>query len=237
MSNHPRRRVVLVGHGLRNELRDMRLLGFTPGDFANIIGIVDTQRLFAQLSGARYPTSLKRLTALLGLRLKLLYLAGAKPKQQYFHDAGNDAAYTLQTMLLMALKAYEKDIDGANAGWVRLAKMSAVQALFLAKLRAQLNGRPTSARELLNIRNLAYPDHPDVKAWEAQIHQVERISMAFLFATARWRMRGDCKIPEAILPFLLNSLDVLAMKNTGHDAYARALSAIPVYFALAATFG
>ncbi|KAI4164026.1 MAG: hypothetical protein LQ342_002261 [Letrouitia transgressa] len=220
VGEHPRRRVVLVGHGVRNELRDLRLLGFTPGDFANIVGIVDTQSLFGQLSGARYLISLKQLTTLLGLRLKLLYLAGAKPKQQYFHDTGNDAAYTLQTMLLMALKGYEMDVDGANAGWVRLAKMSALQALFLAKIRAERNGQSADARELLDIRNLAYPHNPDAKAWEAQIHQVERISMAFLLATARWRMKGDSETPKAILPFILNSLDVLAVRNAGHDAYA-----------------
>ncbi|KAL9609657.1 MAG: hypothetical protein Q9167_005587 [Letrouitia subvulpina] len=237
VGNHPCRRVILVGHGVHNELKDMKLLGFTPGDFANIIGIVDTQILFSQLSGARYLISLKRLTNLLGLQQKLLYLAGARPKQQYFHDAGNDAAYTLQTMLLMALKGYEKDVDGANAGWIRLAKMSAVRALFLAKTRAERNGQSADARELLNIRTLAYPHSPDAKAWAAQIHRVERISMAFLLATARWRIEGDSKIPKAILPFILKSLDVLAMGNAGHDAYSQALSAIPIYFALAATYG
>ncbi|KAK5165174.1 uncharacterized protein LTR77_009272 [Saxophila tyrrhenica] len=79
-----KRNVVLVGHGLANDESYMRRLGFDMHDISNIIGYADTQKL----AGVNMIALTKILT---GLGIHAVNL----------HNAGNDAAYTLQALTRM----------------------------------------------------------------------------------------------------------------------------------------
>lgn len=85
-----KRKIVLVGHGLSNDTNYLKALNFSPNASGNVVRSMDTQ----VLSG-----STKRLT--LGLE-RVLRGLGADPVN--LHNAGNDAAYTLQALVMMAVQ-------------------------------------------------------------------------------------------------------------------------------------
>lgn len=78
------RRIVLVGHGLKNEVGYLRNLNFNLMEAPNVVGVVDTQCIGTSKS----PIGLNKLCKALGMEPHLL------------HNAGNDAAYTLRAMIL-----------------------------------------------------------------------------------------------------------------------------------------
>lgn len=79
-----RRNVVLVGHGLKNEVGYLKNLHFDLMNAPNVVAIVDT-------------SSIGPGKGQLGLK-KLCEAVGMEP--QSLHNAGNDAAYTLRAMIL-----------------------------------------------------------------------------------------------------------------------------------------
>jgi hypothetical protein len=83
------RKLILVGHGLSNDTAYLNKLKFAPHAKGNIIQDVDTQKF----AGTKKQTvSLSRLMAGLGI------------DPENLHNAGNDAAYTLQALLLITLQ-------------------------------------------------------------------------------------------------------------------------------------
>ncbi|EMC99445.1 hypothetical protein BAUCODRAFT_56010, partial [Baudoinia panamericana UAMH 10762] len=82
------RNVVFVAHGASNDTAYLKQLGFDMTADAEVIRTVDTQLLAG--GSKKHGVSLHRL--MLALEVEAVNL----------HNAGNDAAYTLQAMVLMA---------------------------------------------------------------------------------------------------------------------------------------
>ncbi|KAF2718391.1 hypothetical protein K431DRAFT_209077, partial [Polychaeton citri CBS 116435] len=82
------RNIIIVGHGLSNDTKYMRTFGLDPYRIAKIVRRVDTQVLAGSTKKAQ--VGLKRL------------LSGLGTPGQNWHNAGNDAAFTLQALLAMA---------------------------------------------------------------------------------------------------------------------------------------
>jgi hypothetical protein len=128
------RKLILVGHGLSNDTAYLNKLKFDPHAKGNIIHDVDTQRF----AGTKKQTvSLSRLMAGLGVNPENL------------HNAGNDAAYTLQALLLMTVQhtndpgAYVKAVAEAK-GKVDPAKQRYKD--HKAKIREQNQEKAKAAR-------------------------------------------------------------------------------------------
>lgn len=100
------RKLILVGHGLSNDTAYLSKLNFDPHAKGNIIQDVDTQRF---VGTKKQTVGLSRL--MIGL--------GVSPEN--LHNAGNDAAYTLQALVLMTVQhtnnpgAYVKAVAEAKA--------------------------------------------------------------------------------------------------------------------------
>jgi hypothetical protein len=104
ITSEPLRDVVVVGHGLGNDDKYLRTLGFSFRSAPNVIGVTDTQRLAS--TGTQ--VSLKKLLAALQIEAVNLY------------NAGNDAVYTMQALVKMA--ALESDEPGRLAELLCMVK-------------------------------------------------------------------------------------------------------------------
>lgn len=101
----PDRKVIYVAHGASGDNAYMKQVGFTLGADAEISRTMDTQ----VLAGGSKKNSI-------GLHRLLLSL-GLDPVN--LHNGGNDAAYTLQALVIMALK----DLASPGSVFVDLAKV------------------------------------------------------------------------------------------------------------------
>ncbi|KAK3708424.1 hypothetical protein LTR37_011520 [Vermiconidia calcicola] len=88
------RNIIFAAHGLRNDRAFLNELGFSHLENSNVVRTMDTQILAGGTK--KSPVGLQRLLLRLGLDPVNL------------HNAGNDAAYTLQALVIMALKDYER---------------------------------------------------------------------------------------------------------------------------------
>lgn len=104
-SDNGSRKLVLVGHGLSNDTAYLNKLNFAPHAKGNILQDVDTQRFV----GTKKTT--------IGLS-KLMAGLGVDPEN--LHNAGNDAAYTMQALVLITVQhtndpgAYLKAVTNAK---------------------------------------------------------------------------------------------------------------------------
>lgn len=87
------RPIVLVAHDMRSDLRFMDQLGFSLSRAENVIRRIDTQTV----AGATKKNKI-------GLQ-RLLY--GLDLQSTNLHNAGNDAVYTLQSLIVMAVKDFQ----------------------------------------------------------------------------------------------------------------------------------
>ncbi|KAI4256477.1 MAG: hypothetical protein LQ352_002083 [Teloschistes flavicans] len=87
------RQLVLVGHDIQNDVEYLRKLGYDVANLSNVIEAVDTADLYRAWKHEQNPTNL-------GAILLELELVGWN-----LHNAGNDAAYTLQALLGIAISA------------------------------------------------------------------------------------------------------------------------------------
>ncbi|KAI5203991.1 hypothetical protein E4T39_03906 [Aureobasidium subglaciale] len=83
------RRLILVGHGLSHDTAYLNKLKFAPHARGNIIQDVDTQKF---VGSKKQTVGLNKLMLGLGVEAENL------------HNAGNDAAYTLQALILMTVQ-------------------------------------------------------------------------------------------------------------------------------------
>lgn len=237
------RNIVLVGHGLHNELNIMDALGFRPGNHAKIIATMDTELLANQVEGWKQKTNLKSLIRSLELVPKFFHIPGASPRLRRFHNAGNDAAYTLEALLLLSVKWHAAAVDSSYAEWTRLSKLSAIDALTLIT-SSQENGRPTfkeqqsSGKQPSSFQEFHQQEKFAKKA-TSEAQETESFSKAFLLATARWQLFS--KITDSNSDtnnkagMALATFDEHALKLVGYDIYKAAICAMPLYLALAPT--
>ncbi|GAB7359629.1 hypothetical protein MBLNU230_g6812t1 [Neophaeotheca triangularis] len=92
-SQQPARNVIIVGHDISNDEGYLRKVGFNVASMTNKVATVDTQR-FCPGGVHRYALT-KLLTA---MDIKAINL----------HNGGNDAAYTLQALVRMAVLELEE---------------------------------------------------------------------------------------------------------------------------------
>ena len=88
-----KRNVLFAGHGVSADKGYLAQLGFSLRDGANVVRTFDTQKI----AGATRKSQV-------GLQ-RLLISLGQEPVN--LHNAGNDAAYTLHALILMAIKDHE----------------------------------------------------------------------------------------------------------------------------------
>lgn len=106
--------IILVGHGLDNELRNTRTVGFDPGACVEIIAHIDTQDLSNEIKGYTEFIALRSLVHDARLRRRQVFEAGARSKCRRSHNAGNDAAYTLELLHLWVAKEHEKAVRASK---------------------------------------------------------------------------------------------------------------------------
>jgi len=100
----PKRTIILVGHVPDNDIKYLQKLGFNPLNTSNLLEVLDTSMLYRVY--CREP-----LAVTLGTMLYNFEMVGWN-----LHNAGNDAAYTLQAFLAIAVS------DASRRGDVKLSE-------------------------------------------------------------------------------------------------------------------
>jgi len=91
------RNIILVGQGFKAEILVMKALGIELCNLPSVVEIFDTEYLAYEVIGT-------------GIRVRLSCLCeilGISRGKGTFHNAGNDASYTLRVMLLLAVCRYD----------------------------------------------------------------------------------------------------------------------------------
>ncbi|KAI0542260.1 hypothetical protein GGR58DRAFT_526336 [Xylaria digitata] len=93
------RPVIIVGHDIRQDLKYLTMIGYNPWGIPQIVDEVDTKDMFRRMERGLHGRSLAMICTELGI-----------PGRNY-HNAGNDAVYTLRAMITMAVKRTVKGSD------------------------------------------------------------------------------------------------------------------------------
>ncbi|KAI9703587.1 MAG: hypothetical protein M1836_007357 [Candelina mexicana] len=88
-----KRNIILVGHDVSMDITYLQNMGYNPYNLSNLLEVLDTASLFRVLKRDQSPRAL-------GTILYELDLVGWN-----LHNAGNDAAYTLQAMIGIAFRS------------------------------------------------------------------------------------------------------------------------------------
>ncbi|MCJ1284355.1 hypothetical protein MMC26_003686 [Xylographa opegraphella] len=88
-----KRKIILVGHDTKTDINYLRDLGYDPGNLSNLLEVLDTSEVYRALKCETQAGGLGTLLYDLGL------------PGWNLHNAGNDAAYTLQALIAIAFKA------------------------------------------------------------------------------------------------------------------------------------
>jgi hypothetical protein len=127
--------IILIGHDLKNDTEYLRKLNFTP---KHVAGRIDTQRL-ARIS-KKQPPGLTKLLSALSIDAKNL------------HNAGNDAAYTLQALIGVAVQEFhhpgnvvrtlkaEKEVNDAAKAVAKAAQKAKAEKSKALTTEAKMDG-------------------------------------------------------------------------------------------------
>lgn len=83
-------------------MRYLQVLGFDIHDIENFAEVVDTRNMHQYIQRARNPAKLETVLTGLGLLYRNL------------HNAGNDAVFTMQAMVGLAIKKHQARLDDAG---------------------------------------------------------------------------------------------------------------------------
>ncbi|KAJ4414407.1 hypothetical protein N0V85_003162 [Neurospora sp. IMI 360204] len=103
-AKHP---VVLVFHDQSQDLKYIRMLGYDVASADNILEVVDTREMYQYLSRSNNASKLSNLCGHLDIPWKNM------------HNAGNDAVFTLQAMIGLAIDMWQKSLRRAAAKAVK----------------------------------------------------------------------------------------------------------------------
>ena len=109
------RKIVLVGHSIRGDLKILHLLGIDIASLVQVLTIIDTHSMSRFLFPPFHPT----LPTMPGQKFSLagvLAELGYTPRPWGFHNAGNDAVYTLYVMILLAIKRVDTRASELSEG-------------------------------------------------------------------------------------------------------------------------
>jgi DNA polymerase III alpha subunit (gram-positive type) len=87
------RNIILVGHDIMTDVNYLKKIGYDPSNLSNLQELIDTSHMYRAFKREPHPRNL-------GSILASLDIAG-----WYLHNAGNDAVYTLQAMVGIAITA------------------------------------------------------------------------------------------------------------------------------------
>ncbi|KAK3065201.1 hypothetical protein LTS18_006410 [Coniosporium uncinatum] len=94
----PKRNIIFLGHDSQQDLNYLQQLGYNPLNLGNLLEILDTASLYRSFRKEVQPKSL-------GAILHDMDMVG-----WFLHNAGNDAAYTMQVLIAVAVR------DATNRG-------------------------------------------------------------------------------------------------------------------------
>lgn len=95
------RDVVIVGHDVKQDIDYLNTLDFDVYEMADLLEIVDNQKLHQHRSKICNGQSLCAI------------LAGLEIPYRFLHNAGNDAVYTLQSLLRLAVLKRQESLAKA----------------------------------------------------------------------------------------------------------------------------
>lgn len=95
------RSVVVVGHDVKQDIQYLNSLDFDVYEMANLVEVVDNQKLHQHRSKFYNGQSL------------CAVLAGLDISYRFLHNAGNDAVYTLQSLLRLAVLKRQESLARA----------------------------------------------------------------------------------------------------------------------------
>lgn len=102
-----KRPVVLVFHDQSQDLKYLRMLGYDVASADNILEVVDTREMYQYLSRSNNASKLSNVCGHLDIPWKNM------------HNAGNDAVFTLQAMIGLAIDMRQKSLRRAAAKAVK----------------------------------------------------------------------------------------------------------------------
>ena len=111
------RPIILIGHSVREDLKILRFLGIDIPSIAPIAAVLDTHTLSRFVLPPHHPHVPKLPGQDFSLRGVLAQL-GCQPPTATFHNAANDAVYSLLAMLLLAVHHSATRKDELNASEV-----------------------------------------------------------------------------------------------------------------------
>ncbi|KAL8806831.1 MAG: hypothetical protein Q9182_001091 [Xanthomendoza sp. 2 TL-2023] len=120
-----KRQIVLVGHDVRNDIGYLRKIGYDVSTLSNIIEALDTADLYRAWKHHQNPTKL-------GSILLDLEIVGWN-----LHNAGNDAAYTLQALLGIAISSRNSPLTTSQSQLASRAQQLEREARDRAKEEAE----------------------------------------------------------------------------------------------------
>lgn len=98
------RPVVLVFHDTASDVAFLGKLGIQPEHFKGLLEVVDSRDIYQHREKAPNPTKLGSVLGSLGI------------PHWHLHNAGNDAVYTMQALIALAVMQRKKSRDGAASG-------------------------------------------------------------------------------------------------------------------------
>jgi len=93
------RPVILVGHDIAQDLKYLKMIGYNHWHVPHIVDEVDTKDMHQRMNRSFNGRGLSGVCSELGI------------DGRNYHNAGNDAVYTLQAMIAMAIKHTAKGSD------------------------------------------------------------------------------------------------------------------------------
>lgn len=139
--------IMLIGHDLKNDTDYLKRLSFTP---KHVEGKIDTQRL-ARIS-KKQPPGLKKLLAALSI------------DAQDLHNAGNDAAYTLQAMVGVAVQEHHHPGELVRKLKAEKEIIEAARLAKKAKAAERAIARADKTKSIVKV-------HPDPDAKTVQMEE------------------------------------------------------------------
>ena len=148
--------IMLIGHDLKNDTDYLKQLNFTP---KHVEGKIDTQRL-ARIS-KKQPPGLKKLLAALSI------------DAQDLHNAGNDAAYTLQAMIGVAVQEHHHPGELVRKLKAEKEIIEAARLAKKAKAAERAIARADKTKSSIKV-------HPDPDAKTVQMEQPPKMEVPLL---------------------------------------------------------
>ena len=94
-----KRNIILVGHDIMTDIKYLKKTGYDPSNLSNLQELIDTSSMYRAFKREPHPRNLGSILATLDI------------EGWYLHNAGNDAVYTLQAMIGIAITALLERLD------------------------------------------------------------------------------------------------------------------------------